>query len=125
MKRLIVESYLLILCIEFLMFFRSFNELHKLVERGKVGKSCPDRSDPPAQLCRAIDLACVFYPKQVLCLQRSSATTLLLRRHGIRAEMVIGTQMLPFKSHAWVEVGSAVVNDKPYMRELYHVIERC
>jgi Transglutaminase-like superfamily len=125
MKRLIVESYLLLLCTEFLMIFRSFNALHKQVQRRKVGKSCPDGFYQPAQICQAIDLACVFYPKRVLCLQRSSATTLLLRRHGIRAEMVIGAQMLPFKSHAWVEVSGVVVNDKPYMRELYHAIERC
>jgi hypothetical protein len=72
-----------------------------------------------------MDLACVFYPKSVLCLQRSAATTLLLRRHGIRAELVIGAQMLPFKSHAWVEVEGTVVNDKPYMREIYQVLERC
>jgi len=48
-----------------------------------------------------------------------------LRRHGLRAEMVIGAQMLPFKSHAWVEVGGIVVNDKPYIREIYQVLERC
>jgi hypothetical protein len=72
-----------------------------------------------------MDLACVFYTKQILCLQRSAATTLLLRRHGIYAEMVIGAQMLPFKSHAWVEVDGAVVNDKPYVREIYQVLERC
>jgi transglutaminase superfamily protein len=40
----------------------------------------------------------------VLCLQRSAATTLLLRRHGWDAEMVIGAKLLPFQSHAWVEV---------------------
>lgn len=79
----------------------------------------------PEQLCHVIDLACVFYFKQVLCLQRSAATTLLLRRHGWNAEMVIGAQLLPFKSHAWVEIQGVVVNDKPYMQEIYQVLERC
>jgi hypothetical protein len=72
-----------------------------------------------------MDLACVFYPKPVRCLQRSAATTLLLRRHGVGAELVIGAQLLPFRSHAWVECGGAVVNDKPYMREMYQVLEHC
>ena len=72
-----------------------------------------------------MDFACVLYPKQVLCLQRSAATTLLLRRRGIAAEMVIGAQLLPFKSHAWVESEGAVVNDKPYVREIYRILDRC
>jgi hypothetical protein len=48
-----------------------------------------------------------------------------LRKHGVRAEMVIGAQMRPFRSHAWVEVNGAVVNDKPYMREIYQILENC
>jgi hypothetical protein len=39
--------------------------------------------------------------------------------------MVIGAHLLPFKSHAWVEVASVIVNDKPYMQEIYQVLERC
>ena len=50
---------------------------------------------------------------------------MLLRRHGYEAAMLIGAQMLPFKSHAWVEVNGNVVNDKPYMHEIYQVLERC
>jgi hypothetical protein len=61
----------------------------------------------------------------VMCLQRSAATTLLLRRHGFKAEMVIGAQILPFRSHAWVEIGGVVVNDKPYMPDIYRFLERC
>ena len=72
-----------------------------------------------------MDCACVLYVKPVLCLQRSSATTLLLRRYGWKAEMVIGVQLMPFKSHAWVEVEGIVVNDKPYIPNLYQVLERC
>jgi hypothetical protein len=39
--------------------------------------------------------------------------------------MVIGAQQLPFKAHAWVEVDGHVVNDKPYVPEMYAVLERC
>jgi hypothetical protein len=72
-----------------------------------------------------MDYACVFYVKRVLCLQRSAATTILLRRYGWSAEMVIGAQILPFKSHAWCEIKGEVVNDKPYMKDIYQVLERC
>jgi hypothetical protein len=70
-----------------------------------------------------MDIACALYPKRVLCLQRSAATLFLLRRHGWDATLVIGAQTVPFKSHAWVELNGAVVSDKPYMREMYQVLE--
>jgi hypothetical protein len=124
MTWLVLESYLLLIKIEFRMVFWNIHVLHGLVRRSPVEvvrHGRPSRED----LCHAMDLACVFYPTRVLCLQRSTATTLLLRRHGFKAEMVIGAQVLPFKSHAWVEIDGAVVNDKPYMLEIYRPLERC
>jgi hypothetical protein len=72
-----------------------------------------------------MDLACVFYFRQVLCLQRSSATAVLLRRHGLKAEMVIGARLFPFYSHAWVEIEERVVNDKKDFVRMFQVMERC
>ena len=77
------------------------------------------------RLCRVIDIVCVWYPKRVLCLQRSAATTCLLRKHGLPAQLVIGVQNPPFKAHAWVGVEGHVVNDKPYVPEMYAALERC
>lgn len=77
------------------------------------------------EICRAVDLLCIFYPKQVLCLQRSAATTCLLKHYGVRAQMVIGAQQMPFKAHAWVEVEDRVANDKPYTPQMYPVVDRC
>jgi hypothetical protein len=37
---------------------------------------------------------------------------------------VIGAQRIPFKAHAWVEVEGRVVNDKPYMSEMYAIVDR-
>jgi hypothetical protein len=121
---LFCKSCLLLLRIGFLMKFRAFSSLHDVVRRQRV-HARSSHSESVDQLCRALDLACVFYLKPVLCLQRSSAATILLRRYGIGAKLVIGTQMLPFKSHAWVEVDGIVVNDKPYMAEIYLPMESC
>jgi hypothetical protein len=77
------------------------------------------------RVCQAVDVACIWYWKEVLCLQRSAATTCLLRRFGVPAQMVIGAQQMPFKAHAWVEVDGRVVNDKPYMRAVYTVLDHC
>jgi hypothetical protein len=70
-------------------------------------------------------MACIWYCKEVLCLQRSAATTCLLRKYGVSAHLVIGAQQMPFKAHAWVEVGGEVVNDKKYVRELYARLDQC
>ena len=67
----------------------------------------------------------MWYPETSLCLQRSATLTCLLRKSGVRAEMVLGVQQLPFRAHAWVEVNGSVVNDKPYVSEIYAVWDRC
>jgi len=96
---------------------------------GKV-RNCRVRSQEPihdaaGRICAAMDMACIWYWKEARCLQRSAATACLLKQYGVRAQMVIGAQQLPFKAHAWVEVDGRVVNDKPYMREMYAVLDRC
>jgi hypothetical protein len=78
-----------------------------------------------AHVCKAVSYACIWYPKPVLCLQRSAVAVALLRRHGIPAVMVIGAKRLPTKAHAWVEVNGRVVNDKPGVQTDYVVMDRC
>ena len=125
MKRLMAESYRLLVWIEIVMSLRSLSALYRRVETAKVETRESGSITGVEELCRAMDLACVFYPKRVLCLQRSAALALLLRHHCIHAEMVIGARTLPFKSHAWVEVAGVVVNDKPYIHGIYQEMQRC
>ena len=87
--------------------------------------SLVERPDVTERICAAVDMACIWYWKEVLCLQRSAATACLLKRYGVPAQMMIGAQQTPFKAHAWVEVNGRVVNDKPYMRERYAVLDHC
>ncbi len=93
-------------------------------------RNCPIHTEAPSsnavdKICTAVDLACIWYWKEALCLQRSAATACLLKRNGVPAQMVIGAQQIPFKAHAWVEVDGRVVNDKPYTPEMYSVLDRC
>lgn len=125
MTRLIFEAFLLLLHIEFVMATRGLPALYLRVRERCVATRQVGTQLRPEIPCLAVDWACVLYPKQVLCLQRSAATTILLRRYGVDAEMLIGAQLLPFRSHAWVEVDGSVVNDKPYMRQIYRVLDRC
>jgi hypothetical protein len=121
----VLKSWLLVFHFEVAMRAKNFDQLASVVREEQVRQPVIRQLTSVEELCRSVDLACVFYFKQVFCLQRSAATTVLLRRFGWPAEMVIGAQILPFRSHAWVEVEGVVVNDKPYMHDLYHVLERC
>ena len=121
---LILQSWIWIFYFDYLMLVRGFDAVDAAV-RGQRSASLHSPISDHAAICHAVDLACVFYFKRLLCLQRSVATTVLLRRHGWSAELVIGTQMLPFRSHAWCEIKGSVVNDKPYMADKYAVLERC
>lgn len=103
---------------------RNFVALREKVREFPVSAAC---SSPPRaeHLCRVVDIVCMWYPTQVLCLQRAAATVCILRQYGISAQMVIGVQNLPFKAHAWVEVDGQIVNDKPYTRDIYGVLDCC
>jgi Transglutaminase-like superfamily/Coenzyme PQQ synthesis protein D (PqqD) len=71
------------------------------------------------QVCRAVDRACVWYPRKTLCLQRSAVTTCLLRSNGVSAQMMIGVRPMPFLAHAWVEADGFVLNDWPKVKKFY------
>ena len=120
---LVLRAFLELLLLEIDLERKDFASLYDKV------RSCSTRTAPSTvslgELCFAIDKACIWYPKTVLCLQRSAATTRYLRKHGISAQLVIGAQQFPFRAHAWVEFEGRVINDKPYMQEMYAVLDRC
>jgi hypothetical protein len=103
---------------------RNFARMHRLVSGWKVSlkKAAPDTVE---RVSEAVAYACVVYPKRVLCLQRSAVTTCLMRNCGVPAQMVLGAQSVPFKAHAWTEVGGRAVNERRDVRRIYGVWERC
>ena len=120
--QLFLQALLQILRFEYFIARRDFAAIHKRV------RDCVPAATTTAavaRICEAVDFACAWYPKPVLCLQRSAATTCLLRRHGVAASLAIGARQLPFRAHAWVEVAGVVVNDKSYMPQIYAVLDRC
>jgi hypothetical protein len=121
----VMHSWMLLFRMGLIMRFRSSAALRRAVRNHPVNRSERSRLGTAEELSHAMDLACIFYFKRVLCLQRSAATAILLRRHGWKPEMVTGAQLLPYEFHAWVEIDGVVVNDKPYMQEIYQVLERC
>ena len=100
-----------------------FRAIHDRVRASRVHRR-HRRSCSVEQIVWAVDEACVWYLKRAACLQRSVVATWLLRRNGIPAEMVIGCRPLPFESHAWVEVGGRVVNDRSQYQRAFTVLDR-
>ena len=124
MSFLVLQAYTKLVYFDFYLARRNFAGLYQKVQKYPI--VCPvELPGVTETICAAVDMACIWYWKEVLCLQRSAATACLLKRHGVPAQMMIGAQRMPFKAHAWVEVGGRVVNDKPYMRETYAVLDRC
>lgn len=114
----------LLIAVDLLMVFRGFAALRSFAARVKPLHRGESQSFSVWEICRAMDYACIFYWKPVLCLQRSTATAIILKRYGYSATVVIGAQVLPMRSHAWVEVGSEIVNDKAYVASRYKILER-
>jgi hypothetical protein len=118
------EALIGLLLYDLLLFGRSFRRMRRFVMKWKIAK-CRAVPDVIAQVCKAVNYAGVWYPKRVLCLQRSAVTTCLLRRQGVPAQMVTGAQKAPFKAHAWTEVNGRAINERRNVQAIYGVWERC
>jgi hypothetical protein len=124
MPFLVLKAYWKLILFDLYLTRGNFAALYNKVRKYPVGKRA-EAPDAVERICSAIDMACIWYWKEALCLQRSAATACLLKNYGAPAQLVIGAQHMPFKAHAWVEVGGRVVNDKPYTPEMYAVLDRC
>jgi hypothetical protein len=124
MSLLFLEAYWKLSCFDLYLARDDFSALYEKVRKFQIRTNRP-LLPSIEQLCSAVDMACIWYWKEVLCLQRSAATACLLKRYGVPAQLVIGAQQIPFRAHAWVEVDGRVVNDKPYTPERYAVLDRC
>jgi len=124
MSFLVLKAYSKLIQFDLYLARGTFSILYQKVRDYPIANTTPlgNVVDP---ICSAVDMACIWYWKEALCLQRSAATACLLKNYGVPARMVIGAQQKPFRAHAWVEVDGRVVNDKPYVSEMYAVLERC
>ena len=110
---------------DLLGIFCRFEQIYFSIKNWKVS----DRKnvDPQSveRICEAINRACIWYPKQALCLQRSFVMTCLLRRRGIPAQLILGAQKFPFKAHAWVEIDGRAINERSNVQATFAVWDRC
>lgn len=124
MTLLTIKAMLSLLMFDLRGLGRNFSKMYGAVSNCPVAH-CQIDADAVQRVCDAVNHACVWYPKRVLCLQRSAVTTCLLRRCGVPAKMVMGAQNLPFKGHAWTEVDGRVINERRDVQRVYSILERC
>jgi hypothetical protein len=123
-RLLMVQTLCDLVFLETIMATGGMRGLHRVVGRTQI-RVRAGRPPDMASIVRSANRACIYYPKSVKCLQRSAAVTRLLRRHGIAATLVIGCQVAPVRSHAWVEVDGRIVSgNKPDRLNHYQVIDR-
>lgn len=124
MNLLTIKALFALLIFDLKGFGHKFPKLCDVVSHWPVAEQ-QTSGDIVQLVCDAVNNACVWYPKRVLCLQRSAVTTCLLRDRGVPAKMVMGAQTVPFKAHAWTEVDGRAVNERRDVQRVYSAWERC
>lgn len=123
-RLLFLKALVGLLAFDLYGYSRDFRKLYRYVKNSPVSpREC--HQGVVEEACKAVNYACVWYPKHVLCLQRSAVLTCLLRDCGVAAEMVMGAQIMPFKAHAWTEVEGKAINERRDVTTFYSALERC
>src|ERR1700748_2583706 len=107
MAVLVLQAYWKLMIFDWYLGRGNFAVLYQKVRDSPLGRR-PEVPGIKEKVCAAVDMASIWYRKEVLCLQRSPATACLLKQYGVPAQMMIGAQQLPFRAHAWVEVEGEV-----------------
>jgi hypothetical protein len=121
---LILHAYAELIWHDLFMSRHNFESLHRRV-RGFPISEARTESISADSVASALDVACCFYPRRVLCLQRAAVLVKILREKALPARLVIGAQKFPFKAHAWVELDGVIVDDRLASRERFFILEEC
>lgn len=124
-KANVLGAFLLLVFIDLVMKAAGFNRFYRMLRGWPALGRPPKDPQAGARICVAVDRAATYYFKRAWCLQRSATAVCLLRLRGIKAQLVIGVQKIPFYAHAWAEVDGRVVNDHPLVQRRYTVLEKC
>ena len=96
MRFLTLTVILRLVQFDFYIIRGDFEKLYRRVRSEPIRKY-PVSTTHLEHICSVMDMACIGYWKEVRCLQRSAATTCLLRKFGAPAEMVIVHSSCPFR----------------------------
>lgn len=110
------EAAVLLFICNILIKFVQFKHVHRFLGRHWGGNTVPDPSDVTrARLIRlSVWRAARVLPLKSLCLSRSMATFIMLRRRDIPALLVAGVKLegSALVAHAWVQVSGEPINER-------------
>jgi hypothetical protein len=103
-----------------LMKLLGFAGICRILTRGVPGKRRIDLVRL-LRVCAGIERARIWYPKTIMCMQHSAVIKFLLMRCGLNPRLAIAGRIMPFQSHAWVEIDGTVINDTQKVQSYYSV----
>jgi Transglutaminase-like superfamily len=117
-----LEAFGLLATISLSIKLVAFRYIHALLQRGQLtdprGNTFPhqDHADSLSLVSCSVSRAAKALPWETLCLSRSIAAFLMLRRRGIPTDLVLGVkrQASSLVAHAWIEVGSVGAGGSTY-----------
>lgn len=118
-RTMILAALIGLMAFDLILWVGSLKLICSCVKAWPVWKWIRADSESTGRVCSAVESACIWYPKQALCLQRSAVTACLLKSCGVPAQMMIGIRPMPLLAHAWVAVDGSAVNDWPGVKNFY------
>src|SRR5260370_12647033 len=109
MSFLVLKAYLKLIHFDLYLARGNFAAFYTKVRNYPISRKEPV-PDIVECICSAVDMACIWYWNEALCLQRSAATACLLKGYGVSAQMVIGAHQIPFKTHSCSQLHGHSIN---------------
>jgi hypothetical protein len=123
--RLFIEAYFLLIVVDTGLRWLGFHGLFTELARASGSSSSPPSNTDQIEWLSDISLSAFrWYRPHVACMHRAFSIYLLLRRHGIPAELCLGVEHRPFESHAWAEHHGKVLGDSQAFCKTFRVIAR-
>lgn len=121
---LTILAFLTLAAVDIRMNLFGFPTLYRTVKKSPTAKNRTVQTDIVSRICTAVERAAFYYFRETKCLVRSATITMMLRRFGVAAELIIGCTKLPFLAHAWVEVNGKVIADSESVKTTYALVDR-
>lgn len=120
-KGMVLEAYLLLIKVYFIVKVYGFHGLIKAIKRKHNGAVRVDSREFNV-LVAALNKACFYFPVRTKCLEWSATLTLMGLKRKWKCNIEIGVQNLPFAAHAWVKADGKVIADTQNLPETLSVI---
>jgi hypothetical protein len=123
----IVIAFLMLIKFQFILRFRGMfymiKRLQKIASNAKNVEFATD-IEKLNRLVVALNRTCLYFPKQIKCLEWSYCLVSMALQRRIKCNLVIGLQLPPFIAHAWVEINDNVIADSPTLPDELAIILR-